>query len=62
MASLKIKQGTKKEVKNGLVELEGNCVVLREITAKSERMMFAYCLNPGETVERKEGDNYVVEF
>jgi hypothetical protein len=62
MASLKIKTGAKHEVKNGLVELEGACVVLREVTTKSERMVFAYCLQPGETVTKGEGDDYVVEF
>ena len=62
MASLKIKTGTKHEVKNGFVELEGSCVVLREVTAKAERIMFAYCLQPGEIVTKGEGDDYIVEF
>jgi hypothetical protein len=62
MTSLKIKTGAKHEVKSGVVELEGNCVVLREVTAKTERMVFAYCLQPGETVTKGEGDDYIVEF
>jgi hypothetical protein len=63
MASLTIKTGTKHEVKKGLVELEGPCVVLREIGKNlEERMVFAYHLNPGETVRREDGDDYIVEY
>jgi hypothetical protein len=64
MASLKIKTGSRKEVKKGLVELEGSCVVLRAINPKSgeERLEFGYCLQPGETVTRIEEDDYIVEF
>ena len=64
MASLKIKTGNKHEVKKGLVELEGSCVVLREINPKTgeERLEFGYCLLPGETISRVEGDNYIVEY
>jgi hypothetical protein len=64
MASLKIRMGTKKEVAKGLVELEGSCIVLREINPKTgvETMVLAYCLQPGEIVTRIEGDNYSVEL
>jgi hypothetical protein len=62
MASLKIKTGAKREVKSGRVEIEGACVVLREKTEKTERVVFAYCLMPGETITKGEGDDYIVEF
>lgn len=63
MASLTVKQGSKHEVAKGMVELEGPCVVLREIGKNlEERMVFAYHLNPGETVTRVKGDDYIVEY
>ena len=64
MASLTIKTGSPVEVKKGLVELEGPCVVLRELNTKTgaESMVFAYHLQPGETVRRVEGDEYIVEY
>ena len=62
MASLKIKTGTLREVKNGWVEIEGSCVLLvKEVKGKRGRIVFAYCLQPGETVT-SEGDDYIVEF
>lgn len=66
MASLKIKTGTKREVKNGFVSIEGQCVGLYEITGKAgmekSRLVFAQCLQPGDTVTKGEGDDYIVEF
>ena len=63
MASLKIKTGTPVKVNKGLVEINGPCVVLSEIDKnEEERMVLAYCLIPGETVKRVEGDDYIVEF
>lgn len=64
MASLTLKSGTPIEVKSGLVELEGPCVVLRELNTKTgtERMVYAYHLQPGEVVRCVEGDKYIVEY
>lgn len=64
MVSLKIKNGTKKEVKRGTVDIEGGCVVLRgsNAIAGDAKMIFAHCLQPGETVMKGEGDDYIVEF
>ena len=62
MASLKIKNGGKRSVVKGYVDIEGSCVVLREIIEKNgSRVAFAYCLLPGETIT-SEGDDYIVEF
>ena len=62
MASLKIKTGHKREVEKGYVEINGQCVQLMEIVAKNDyKLVFAYCLMPGETVTG-EGEDYVVEF
>ena len=62
MASLKIKTGHKREVAKGYVDVEGQCVMLRVTLAKNEsRLVFAYCLLPGETITG-DGDDYVVEF
>lgn len=63
MASLRIRAGTKHEVKKGIVEIEGSCIVLREIGKNLEKhIVLAYCLQPGETVTKGEGDDYVVEL
>ena len=66
MASLKIRTGTKKEVKNGFVEIKGQCIALYEITGKGpmerSRLVFGQCLQPGEMVTKGEGDDYIVEF
>ena len=64
MVSLKIKNGTKREVKRGTVEIEGGCVVLRGSNSASgdTKMIFAHCLLPGETVAKGEGDDYIVDF
>jgi len=63
MASLKIKTGTPVEVKKGLVELNGQVAAIYEIGSKGEeRLVFGYCLQPGETIRRKEGDDYIVDF
>jgi hypothetical protein len=64
MASLKIRSGSKHETAKGTVEIEGICIVLRELNPKTgvSRIVFAYCLQPGETVTRGEGDDYVVEL
>jgi hypothetical protein len=64
VASLKIKNGNKKEVLKGKVEIEGTCVVLYEFNPKTggRRMVYGYCLLPGETVTKGEGDDYIVEF
>jgi hypothetical protein len=62
MVSLKIKGGTRKEVKNGFIEVEGSCVLLiEEVKGKRGKVIFGYCLQPGETIT-SEGDDYVVEF
>jgi hypothetical protein len=65
MTSLKIKSGTRHEVKNGYVHIEGSCVILLEsIPMKNSRdcrIVFAYCLQPGETLT-SDGEAYVVEF
>jgi hypothetical protein len=66
MASLKLRAGTKKEVKNGFVEIKGQCVALYEITGKAgmekSRLVFGQCLQPGESITKGEGDDYIVEF
>ena len=51
-------------MKKGLVELEGPCVVLRELNTKTgaESMILAYHLQPGEIVRRVEEGEYVVEY
>jgi hypothetical protein len=65
MASLKVRAGTKREVKNGFVEIKGQCVALYEITGKAgmekSRLIYGACLQPGETVTSDKED-YVVEF
>jgi hypothetical protein len=64
MASLKIKTGTKRELKGGCVAIEGSCVLLYEPSkgkGKPDRVVFAYCLQPGETVT-SDGEDYIVEF
>ena len=64
MASLKVKTGTIWEAKNGSVTIEGQCVVLWEVVNHKtgvKRMIYGYCLLPGETV-RSEGDKYIVEY
>lgn len=62
MASLKVKTGSRREVEKGFIEIEGSCVLLvEEIKGKRGRIVFAYCLQPGETVT-SEGDDYIVEF
>jgi hypothetical protein len=63
MTSLKVKGGSKKEVKNGSVSIEGSCVVLRELNSKTGdmRLVYAYCLLPGEIITGT-GDDYIVEF
>jgi hypothetical protein len=65
MASLKIKNGTRHEVKKGFVHIEGNCVMLLESipmkNSRDSRIVFVYCLTPGETVTC-DGEDYVVEF
>ena len=64
MASLQLKAGSPVEVKRGLVELEGPCVVLREINPKTgaESMVLAYHLQPGEIVRSVGEGEYVVEY
>ena len=63
MASLKIRTGTAKKVAKGVVELSGQAVALYEIGKNLEkRLVFGYCLQPGETVTKGEGDDYSVEF
>jgi hypothetical protein len=62
MASLKVKTGSKREAKNGFVAIQGSCVLLVEnVKGKHERIVFAYCLQPGETLT-SDGEDYVVEF
>lgn len=62
MASLKVKTGTRREVAKGFVAIEGSCVLLIEdVKGKRERIVFAYCLQPGETVT-SDGEDYIVEF
>lgn len=62
MASLQLKTGTPVEVKKGLVEIEGPCVVLRELKSDGEHMVLAYHLQPGEIVRRVEEGKYSVEY
>ena len=64
MVSLKIKNGAKREIAKGRVAIEGTCVVLWRTGIKGEPdiIVFAYCLLPGETVTKGEGDDYIVEF
>jgi hypothetical protein len=62
MVSLKIKTGTRHEVEKGYVTVQGNCIALYEVTSKGVgRLVFAYCLNPGEVLTSK-GDDYIVEY
>ena len=62
MASLKVKTGSRREVGKGFVEIEGSCILLiEEVKGKRGRIVFAYCLQPGETVT-SDGEDYVVEF
>ncbi len=62
MASLRLGSGTPVEVKKGLVELEGSCVVLREEVRGEEHMVLAYNLLPGEIVRRVKEGEYIVEL
>lgn len=63
MASLKIKTGHRTEVDTGYVEIEGQCVMLRQGFSKDNSVLeFAYCLMPGETVTRVDEGDYIVEF
>ena len=62
MASLKVKTGSKREVKKGYVEINGQCIQLMDNPTKDvHTLVFAYCLQPGETVT-SDGEDYIVEF
>jgi hypothetical protein len=62
MASLKIQEGTKREAKGGSVEIAGSCIVLRGPNSSKNRLLFAYCLKPGEMVEMTGEGDYVVQY
>lgn len=65
MASLTIKSGTRKECRKGRIDITGSVVKLVERNPKTgvECILFAYHLNPGETVTRiGDEEDYVVEY
>ena len=64
MASLKIKVGSPIQAKKGIVELNGQVVAVYESSKTGRRLVYGYCLQPGETVRRIEDteDDYIVEF
>jgi hypothetical protein len=67
MVSLTLKGGSRVEVVDGLVAMEGACVVLYKKVGRNSNnprheIELAYALQPGEIVRRTGEGDYVVEF
>ena len=52
------------EVPEGIVDVDGSCVALREIVTKYSfrPLVVAYCLKPGDKVRRISEEEYAVEY
>lgn len=58
IVSLRLPMGTKRELENGSVHIEGSCVILED---RHGELVIAYCMKPGDVLTQKDGE-YVVEF
>jgi len=65
MVTLTIKNGARREVQSGLVDVNGPVVALYAVTKGKDshpELVFAYHMHPGDQVQSDGKGNYCVEF
>ena len=63
MVSLQLKGGSKVEVEEGFVDINGPCVCLYKSAGKKGPILVkSYCMNPGEDVHMEKEGEYIVSF